>query len=101
MENEFPISIDLDDLSVMLRLVLDHIKNQQGNEVQISEDYYWEISDVELYDPTKDPTDFTLGQLTHDWERLNQIQNGDEPPIGYSLVWLSAVLRAVGHKYVP
>lgn len=34
----------------------------------ISNDYYWEISPDEIYDPYKEPENFTLGQLSDDMQ---------------------------------
>lgn len=92
--------IELDDLVRALNVVVQHIKEQHQGSVEISEDYYWEIDPAQLYDPTKDPSQFSLGQLSDDWQRLGQIITGEAPPIGYALVWLSSILRAVGQKNV-
>ncbi len=33
-------------------------------------DYYWDIDTNEIYNPYKDPKDFSLGQLSDDWKTL-------------------------------
>lgn len=77
-----------------------YLEETGRKEFDVDEDYYWEISKEELYDPSKDPKDLTIGQLSHDWERLESILDGEDPPIGYALVWLSSILRIVGEKSV-
>lgn len=101
MENSGNIRIDLDELSGVLTMLVQHLKDQQKASVEITEDYYWEISEAQLYDPSKDPSDFSMGQLSEDWQRLSQIMSGEAPPIGYALVWLGSILRAVGQANVP
>ena len=56
---------------------------------------------MSLYDPIKDPSNFSLGQLSEDGQRLSQILAGETPPIGYALVWLGSILRAAGQTIVP
>jgi len=95
------IQIDQGELIRALTVIVDHLKAQRETSVfEILEDYYWEVSEQQLYDPTQDPSQFTLAQLSHDWECISQILTGDSPPIGYALVWLSALLRAIGQKHV-
>ena len=101
MENELQIQIGIGELKRILELLADHIRNESGQTLTISEDYYWEVDERQLYNPTQDPDVFNLGQLSDDWQRLSKILHGEDPPIGYALVWLGAVLRAIGQKYVP
>ena len=61
-------------------------------------DFYWDIPVEELYDPYTTPNDLDLGQLSEDWEKLRAIARGETLPVGYSLTWLAAVLRAVGEQ---
>ena len=82
MENNDKIRIELEDLVRVLKVVIQHVKEQRQGPVEISEDYYWEINQAQLYDPTKDPSDFSLGQLSDDWQRLSQVLDGEAPPIG-------------------
>jgi hypothetical protein len=41
-------------------------------------------------------TTFTLGQLTFDVAELDAMTDGSSTTVAYGLVWLGAVLRAVG-----
>jgi hypothetical protein len=101
VENNGNIRIELDELTRALELILQHVRAYQNGPVEIAEDYYWEIPQAQLYDPTKDPSSFTIGQLSEDWTRIEQLLKGEAPPIGYALVWLGSILRAVGQKNVP
>lgn len=99
-KNKGNIQIDLDDVCRVLNIIIRHIKQRRSEPTEISEDYYWEINPAQLYDPTKDPSDFSLGQLSDDWQRLRQLLAEEEPPIGYALVWLSSILRIIGQQHV-
>jgi hypothetical protein len=96
------LNVKVSELRAIADRLFAYLEETERGEFEIPEDYYWEISKEDLYDPAKDPNpkDFGVGQLSHDWERLNAILAGDDPPIGYALVWLSAVLRAIGEKTV-
>ena len=91
--------VSLDELERAVHVVVQHLK-QQSVQPKLSDDYYWEISEEERYDPTKNPTDLSLGQLSEDWDRIQQILRGDAPPIGYALVWVASLLRRIGSTNV-
>lgn len=88
------------ELRKMADQLFAYLEETGREEFEMSEDYYWEISQEQLYDPYTKPEDLTLGQLSDDWSRLKLILEGESPPIGYALVWLSAILRIVGQKSV-
>jgi hypothetical protein len=64
-------------------------------EVEISDDYYWDVPDPERYQPYRNPNELVIGQLTEDWDALQALHAGTEP-IAYDLVRLAALLRRVG-----
>ena len=94
------MEIDLAELRKLTDLLLHDLQQQGYQTIQIEDDYYWEIPKEGLYDPYTNPKDLTMGQLTHDWERLRRILQGSSEPLAYGLVWLSSLLRAIGQKVV-
>ena len=98
--NSDALRIRLEDLVRVLSIIVGHVETQSGRETEISQDYYWEVVAEQLYDPTKDPSSFSLGQLSDDWSMLAPILSGNTPPVGYALVWLASILRAVGSNNV-
>ena len=64
--------------------------------IQIKEDYYWNIPWDSRYNPLEKPTNLTMGQLTDDWNAVQQIARREREAIGYGLVWLSTILRRIG-----
>lgn len=96
------MNVKVSELREIADRLFTHLEETERREFEIFEDYYWDISKEDLYDPMKDPNpeDFGVGQLSHDWERLSGILAGNDPPLGYALVWLSAILKIVGEKTV-
>lgn len=94
------MKLNTDELLEITQLLLKYLNDTERTEFEIDDDFYWWIDEDELYNPLEDPGELSLGQLSDDWARLKSIQSGDDPPIGFALVWLSAILRRVGEKTV-
>ncbi len=92
--------IKVADLKVAADTLLQHLEENGHSSVTIPVDYYWSIPKESRYDPTKEPSSFTVGRLEDDWEFLQANIRGGDEPIGYALVWLAAILQAVGEEYV-
>jgi hypothetical protein len=80
--------------------LFDHLVESGHEEVEVDQDYYWNIPDEKLYAPYEQPAELTLGQLSEDLQHLEKIASGQSPPIGFGLVWLSSLLRFIGAKLV-
>ena len=83
-------------LRIAINRMLDHVEATTGGEVDIDEDYYWFVPKDRLYVPESEPTGLTLGSLEDDWAAANALVEPSRAPIGYDLVWVSALLRALG-----
>lgn len=94
------MNVKVAELRAMADRLFTHLEETGRGEFDVPEDYYWSIEKDEVYDPLKDPKNITMGQLSDDWNELNEILRGESPPIGYALVWLSSILRIVGEKSV-
>lgn len=81
-------------------LIFAHLDQSGHAEVDISKDFYWNVPEDAKYDRYETPSDLDVGQLTEDWDRIQGILGGATPPIGYALVWLGSILRAVGEEVV-
>lgn len=91
------MDISVKDLRAAANRLFDHLQESGRDVVNISSDYYWAIPAESLYNISIQPSDFTIGQLSDDFRELKQIVEGNEP-LSYALVWLAAVLRAVGEE---
>ncbi|NVJ23906.1 MULTISPECIES: hypothetical protein [Myxococcus] len=94
------MKIKVSELRHVTNLLLDHLERSGHLEVEFTEDFYWSIPEDRLYAVYDEPTGFTVGQLSDDWEELRQIGSGQKPPVGYGLVWLSSLLRRIGSKII-
>jgi hypothetical protein len=90
------MQIDLHQLATAIDVIARHLVKHQMEHVQITEDYYWEVSESDMFDMSKVPANLAVGQLTHDWERIQRIAAGVDEPTGYALTWIASVLRALG-----
>lgn len=92
--------VKLSDLRTLSNLILTHLEQKGLKSIELTDDYYWDLPKEKLYDPYQDPCDFEMGQLSDDWSDLLKILEGKNEPIGYGLVWLSSILRAIGEQVV-
>ncbi|MBX3110338.1 MAG: hypothetical protein KIT72_01870 [Polyangiaceae bacterium] len=92
------MKIQIDILKDSLNKLLDYTKEAHGETVDIDADLYWFVPRDMLVEPAVVPSELTLGSLEDDWQQISAIGDGAREPIGYGLVWASAVLRAVGDR---
>lgn len=88
------------DLQKGFNKVFDHIKNNGINEVEIEDDFYWNIPEEKRNNINKEPDEFDIGQLSDDWDESLQVINGGKEPLAFSLVWLSSISKVIGEKIV-
>lgn len=96
---EWQLHVSLTELRRTIDLLMDHVAAAaDGDTVDLDQDYFWSIGEDELYEVYNTPSDLTLGQLSWSWGHLTDLLSDPDGAIGYHLVWLSEVLRAIGHK---
>jgi hypothetical protein len=90
----FPV--DIGALRRVFDLLVTHVSSNSGPTVTIKEDYYWSIERSLRLNPYVVPAEFTVGQLTDNWQTLQSMN--DSNVISYGLVWLAEVLREIGES---
>jgi hypothetical protein len=88
------MKINVEEIQKITSLLLSKLKACKGNEIEVKNDYYWDISDDEIYQPYEDPKNVTLGQLSDDLLELQRLNNADDA-IVYDLKRLSNILKAL------
>lgn len=88
---------ELQKISDRLFKQLNHIGIQT---VELQVDYYWDIPSIQRYNIYAEPDEFTVGQLQSDLQELSKVLSGEREPIPYHLVWLAALLRALGEELI-
>lgn len=90
------MKISTKKLRTALDLLMKHVESSGHASIEIAEDFYWNIPEGSRYNPYEQPQDLDLGQLSDDWKELEAIAEGSSDPLGYGLVWASAILRRIG-----
>ena len=90
------MQIELDEIRKAVLILINHVELKHGPTVDVDKDYYWHVQSAELYDPYSKPTDLTIGQISENATEIRQIISGERAPLSYGLVWIAAILRAVG-----
>lgn len=88
------MKINIDDLQKITFLLLSRLKDSKGNEVEVEHDFYWNISEAEIYDPYIEPKTLTLGQLSDEWNELTRLKNS-APPLPHDIGRIAAILKAL------
>lgn len=88
------MKVKLDSIEQMLSVILLRYKELYVNEIEIENDYYWRLDEKEIYTLDEEPKDFTIGQLTDDWETVQHNFKTDDL-IPYDLQKISSILTAL------
>ena len=91
-------SVSVSKLKAAASALLEHLEKTAGEEINIEEDFYWDIAMQKRYDQYEEPKEFTVGQLSSDLDEVMALAEGTKEPVNYGLVWLSQVLRRVGES---
>ena len=88
------MKVNIDEIQKITSLLLSKLKESKGNEIEINNDYYWEISNEELYNPYEEPRNITLGQLSDDLDEVHRILQSDDA-IMYDLKRIAGILKTL------
>lgn len=94
MENNKKI-INIDELERISQMLFSKLKENIGNEIEVNKDFYWNISEEELYNPYDEPSNMTLGQLSDDIERINYVYKFSDEIVNYDLKRLSTIIQVL------
>lgn len=90
------MAITTQELRDVFTLLIDNIESYDITSLDLDPDYYWYIQPPDVYNPYEDPKDLTLGQLSFDVDDMKGLLAKKRLPVGYDLVKLAAILRAIG-----
>jgi hypothetical protein len=93
-----PIRVHVDQLRQAFELLMAHVTKGSDAELAISKDYFWSIPAPERYDLFKQPSEFTIGQVSESWANLQAMLEDESKVLGYGVVWLADVLRTIGDE---
>ena len=89
------MKINIDEIQKITSLLLSKLREQKGNEVELGNDFYWDISSDELYKPYDDPENISLGQLSDDLKEVQRLSQSSDGAIPYDLKRVAEILKAL------
>ena len=78
------MKIEKKELLKVISRLYEEIDLNFSNDIEIDEDYYWNIESENIFNPSNEPN-LTIGQLTFDWEELTRLLSKNEESINYDL----------------
>lgn len=88
------MKVNLEEIEKVVSCLLSKLRESKGNEIELNNDYYWDISEEELYNPYEEPKNITLGQLSDDLEEIQRLNKSDDA-IAYDFKRLASILKAL------
>lgn len=88
------MAINIEELKQITLRVLSEIQSCRGNEIELVEDYYWDIPRAARYNPYEEPKQLSLGQLSFDEEEVKRLLRTDDA-VAYDLKRIAAIFYAL------
>jgi hypothetical protein len=89
------MEINIDELQLILSQLLSRLKEIKGTDIELNNDFYWDIPSEELYNPYQEPKELTLGKLSDDWQEIKRLTDNQLDAIPYDLKRISNILKAL------
>ena len=83
------------ELHDLIQRLAQHLQGLNVAEIELPNDYYWEVDPDERNSLYTQPQQFAVGQLSEDWALLEESVRHDSVVL-QDFVKLAAILRAVG-----
>jgi hypothetical protein len=96
--SESSIQIPVEKLREVFDTLLNHVAQDPGQYVTVRKDAFWSIPAPNVYDVYSEPQELTIGMISESWRNLEAMTGQDARVVGYGLVWLAEVLRAIGDE---
>ena len=98
MENDI-MKINIDELEDCLSQLLSKLKESKGLNIELTNDFYWDIHSDELYNPYVQPKELSLGQLSDDWQEIKRlVGNNSSNSIPYDIIRITNILKALSNE---
>jgi len=89
------MKVNIDEIQNITSLLFSKLREQKGNEIELENDFYWDISSDELYKPYDDPKDIFLGQLSDDLKEVQRLSQSSDEAIPYDLKRIAEIIKAL------
>jgi len=89
------MTIKLDEIEKITLLLLSKLREKNGNEIALKNDYYWSIPADDMYNPYQEPKHITVGQLSDDLANVQRLCESPDDAISYDLERIASILKAL------
>ena len=89
------MTVQTQELYDLLQRLAAYLQQLDVPEIELSDDYYWEIDPDDRNSMYTQPGPLSVGQLSEDWALLQESVRSDSVTL-HDLVKLAAILRAIG-----
>lgn len=94
--------IRLSEVRAAVAAALDAFEAECGSEVAFARDYYWHVPVSAAFDLSKEPRDFTVGQVSEDLEEMRESSSrSDAGPAWHALMHTIGILRSLEEAASP
>lgn len=89
------MKVNIEEIEKIALYLLLKLRESKGESIELNNDFYWDISADELYNPYEEPKNITLGQLSDDLEEIQRLNKSDDA-IPHDLKRLASIIKALG-----
>ena len=86
--------VNIKELEKIASILLSNLRESEGEKIELKNDFYWDISAEELYNPYEEPKNITLGQLSDDLAEIQRLNTSNDAVV-YDIKRLASILKAL------
>jgi hypothetical protein len=86
------MEVKIKTLEKIVTLLLSKLRDEKGDVLQIESDFYWDISDDEIFNPYEQPSMLTLGQLSDDINEVMRLEEFEDEALAIDLKRVGRIL---------
>lgn len=90
--------IPVQQLRQAFELLIGYVESTAGPSLVVHGDPFWAIPQESRYDVYSEPRELTIGSVSESWSSLKDMIDHEDRVVGYGLIWLADVLRAIGDE---
>lgn len=92
------MKIEIEKLKMATEKLFKYLEDLNIKEIDFENDYYWVISEEQQFETSKDPSNFTIGQLTDDYQEV--LKDINEEVSGHTFYHLAPLLKYLSQKII-
>ena len=89
------MKVNIDEIQKITSFLLSRLREEKGNEIEIENDFYWDISSDELYNPYDTPENISLGQLSDQLKEIKRLSVSPDNAVSYDLKRIAVIIKAL------